>query len=154
MIIDKLLSPAIQRALSGFTVSTQTISPLGSFNSGVMDMGAARNHGLVAKPFGPGWDINFRGGTSGGAATATLLLVTDDNPALSSPTTLYTSPTFTLAQTVKGDLFVPLPDLDTYERYLAWRITVGTAVFTGGTLSIEFVSDMRRYRAYPSQGNR
>lgn len=154
MIIDKLLSPAIRRSLADFTVSTQTITPPGSGQSGVMDLGVARNIGLLSKPYGPGWDINFRGGTSGGAATAQLLLVTDDNAALSSPTTLYTSPSFTLAQTVKGDLFVPVPDLDTYERYLAWRIIVGTAVFTGGTLSIEYVADTRRYRAYPSQGNR
>lgn len=154
MIIDKLLSPAIKRALADFTVSTQTIVPPGNERAGVMDWGAARNNGLLAKTYGPGWDINFRGGTSGGAATAQLLLVTDDNAALSSPTTLYTSPSFTLAQTVKGDLFVPLPDTDLFERYVAWRIAVGTAVFTGGTLSIEFVADVRKWRGYPSQGNR
>jgi hypothetical protein len=150
MLIDQLLSPAIKAALSGFTVSTQTVGGAAK----VMDFGAARNNGLMAKPYGPGWDINFRGGTSGGAATATLLLVTDDNSALGSATTLYTSPTYTLAQTVKGDLFVPVPDTDLWERYVAWRITVGTAVFTGGTLSIEYVADRRAWRGYPARGNR
>lgn len=147
MIIDKLLSPAIKLALSGLTVSTQTLGT-------VMDMGAARNHGLAVKPYGPGWRIASRGATSGGAATATFLLVTDDNAALSSPTTLYTSPTYTLAQMANTTLIVPIPDTDAYERYLAWRVTVGTAVFTGGTVSIEFAADMRRWRAYPAQGNR
>lgn len=154
MIIDKLLSPAIKVALSGFAVATTTLVPPGSGQAGVMDLGIARNQGLLAKPYGPGWDINFRGGTSGGAATAQLLLVTDDNAALSSATTLYTSAVFTLANTVKTDLFVPIQDSDLFERYIAWRLVVGTAVFTGGTLSIEFGADTRRFRAYPSQGNR
>lgn len=154
MIIDKLLSPAIKAALSGFTVSTTTLIPPGSGQSGVMDMGAARNHGLASKPYGPGWDINFRGATSAGAATASLILVTDDNAALSSPTTLFTMPVTALASLVKYDQFVPMPDTNLYERYLAWRLIVGTAVFTGGTLSIEFMADVRNWRAYPSQGNR
>lgn len=154
MIVDKLLSPAYKVALSGFAVATTTLVLPGSGQAGVMDLGAARNHGLLAKSFGPGWEINFRGGTSGGAATAQLILVTDDNAALSSATTLFSSPVFTLAQTVKGDLFVPVPDSDLFERYLAWRLVVGTAVFTGGTLSVDFVADTRRYRAYPAQGNR
>lgn len=146
MIIDKLLSPAIELALSGFTVSTQVVGE-------VMDMGAARNHGLVSTPYGPAWRIASRGATSGGAATATFTLVTDDNEALGTPTVLYTSPTYTLAQMVERTLIVPMPDTDLYERYLAWRIAVGTAVFTGGTLSIEYAANHRRWRAYPAQGN-
>ena len=150
MIIDKQLSPAIRAALSTLTVSTQTVG--GSAN--VFDMGAPRNHGLAVKPYGPGWRIASRGATSGGAATATFALVTDDNAALSSPTTLYTSPTYTLAQMVNTTLIVPIPDTDAYERYVAWRVTVGGFVFTGGTLSIEYAADIRRWRAYPAQGNR
>ena len=147
MIIDKLLSPAIELALSTLTVSTQTLGT-------VMDMGAARNHGLAVKPYGPGWRIASRGATSGGAATATFALVTDDNAALGTPTTLYTSPTYTLAQMVNTTLIVPIPDSDAYERYLAWRVIVGAFAFTGGTLSVEYAADMRRWRAYPAQGNR
>ena len=153
MIIDKLMSPAIKTLLSTYTVSTQTVGGA----AGVMDTGPTglgRNHGLAVKPYGPAWRLAGRGATSGGAATATLLLVTDDNAALSSPTTLWTSPTYTLAQMVKMDNLLQLPDTDAYERYIAWRITVGTAVFTGGSLSIEFVGDVRRWRAYPAQGNR
>lgn len=150
MIIDKILSPAIKTALSGYTVSTQTVGG----SAGVFDMGASRNHGLAVKPYGPGFRLAGRGATSGGAATATFTLVTDDNAALSSVATLFTSATYTLANMVKMDLFVPMPDTDAYERYLAWRIAVGTAVFTGGTLSIEYLADNRRWRAYPAQGNR
>jgi hypothetical protein len=149
-IIDALMSPAIKTALSTYSVSTQTVGGAAK----VADLGVNRNIGLISKPYGPGWDINIRSGTSGGAATAQLTLVTDDNTALSSPATLYTGPVYTLAQTVKTDLFLPVPDTDLWERYLAWRITVGTAVFTGGTLSIEYVADRRAWRGYLAQGNR
>jgi hypothetical protein len=147
MIIDKLLSPAIDTTLVGLTVATHVLGT-------VMDFGAPRNHGLLSKTFGPGWDINGRGATSAGAATATLTLVTDDNAALSSAVTLYTSPTFTLAQMVKMDLWVPVPETDAWERYVAWRIAVGTAVFTAGTISIEMAADERNWRGYPSVNNR
>lgn len=151
MIIDQTLSPAIKTLLSAYAVSTQIVGGA----SKVFDFGVARNNGLVGKSFsGHGWEINGRGATSGGAATATLTLVTDDNAALSSPTVLYTSPTFTLAQMVKMDLFVPMPDTDLFERYVAWRIAVATAVFTGGTLSVEYVADKRSWRGYPSTTNR
>jgi len=54
---------------------------------------------------------------------------------------------------VTYDLWVPLPNVTTWERYVGWRATVGTAVFTGGTLSIEYAANNRNYRAYPAQGN-
>lgn len=146
MIIDKLLSPAILLPLSGLTVSTQVIGS-------VMDWGTARNQGLLAQPYGPGFDINVRNATSGGAATLTLQLVTDDNAALSSPTVLFTTSALALAALAKYDNWVPLPETDSWERYVAWRAIVGTAVFTGGTLSIEYVADKRNWRAYPAQGN-
>lgn len=146
MIIDKLLSPAVELALSTFTVSTQVIGD-------VMDLGVARSNGLLSNPYGPGFDIKVRDATSGGAATLALQLVTDDNAALSSATVLYTVTGLALVTLDEYDLWVPLPDLDTYERYLAWRAVVGTAVYTGGTMSIQYVANKRRWRAYPSQGN-
>lgn len=146
MIIDKLLSPAILLPLSGFTVSTQVIGD-------VMDWGAERNQGLLSTPYGPGFDINVRDATSGGAATLGLQLVTDDNEALSSATVLWTVTGIALASLDEYDLFVPLPETDTWERYVAWRAIVGTAVYTGGTISIEYVANRRAWRGYPSQGN-
>lgn len=146
MIIDKLLSPAIDLALSTLTVSTQTLGT-------AMDWGSAKSQGLLSTPYGPGWEINVRGATSGGASTLTLLLVTDDNAAFSSATTLYTTGAIALASLVTYDLWLPLPNVTTWERYVGWRATVGTAVFTGGTLSVEYAANNRNYRAYPAQGN-
>lgn len=154
MIIDKLLSPAIRLPLSGLAVATATLTPPGSGQSGVMDFGVARNNGLVSNPYGPAWDINVRGATSGGAATLTLNLITSALPNLSSPVTLFTTGVQALAALNKFDREAILPDTDTWLRYVAWQVVVGTAVFTGGTLSVEFVEQTRKYRAYPSQGNR
>lgn len=147
MIIDRLLSPAIRLPLAGLSVATATLGQ-------VMDFGAPRNQGLLVNAYGPMWDINVRGATSGGAATARLLLVTDDNAGLASPTTLFDTGVIALAALAKFDLQVPLPSNNLWERFVAWRIIVGTAVFTGGTLSIEYVANTRDWRAYPAQGNR
>ena len=48
---------------------------------------------------------------------------------------------------------MPLPDILTYERYLALRATVGTVVFTGGLLDFEFAANKRRWKGYPSVKN-
>lgn len=154
MIIDKLLSPAISRALSGYSVATTTVSPTGG-EAAVMDFGVARNNGLLMRTPGNGWEFRFRGATSGGAATAGLILVTSATSALGSPVTLYTSPVYTLAQLAAGvTTFVPMPDTNAWLRYAAWQIIVGTAVFTGGTMSIQYTANKRNWRAYPAQGNR
>lgn len=147
MIIDKLLSPAILLKLNTFTVATQVVGS-------VMDFGSVRNQGLLATPYGPGWDINVRGATSGGASTMALQLVTDDNSALSSPTILWSISAVTLANLNKYDNFLPVPESDLWERYVAFRAIVGTAVFTGGTLSIEYAAGKRNWKGYPAQGNR
>lgn len=146
MFIDKLLSPAIKLPLQGLTVSTQILGT-------VMDFGVARANGLLATPYGPGWDINIRGATSGGAATLNLMLITSAAANMSSPTTLFSTGVQVLAALTKSDLFVPVPDSELYLRYVAWQATVGGAVFTGGTLSVEFAANARRFRAYQAQGN-
>ncbi len=147
MIIDKLLSPAIGKALTSFTVSTQVIGS-------VMDFSDARNLGLLATPYGPGWDINVRDATSEAAATLGLQLVTDDNSSLSTPTVIWTQTGIALASLTKFDLFLPIPSSDLWERYVAFRAIVGTAVYTGGTISIEYTANNRNWRGYPAQGNR
>ena len=154
MIIDKLLSPAIRLPLSGLAVATVILTPPGSGQSGIMDFGVARNNGLVTSPYGPAWDINVRGATSGGAATMNLNLLTSANANMSSPVTLFTTGVQALAALNKFDREVIVPDSDAWLRYVAWQIVVGGAVFTGGNLSIEFTEQTRKYRAYPSQGNR
>lgn len=147
MIIDKLLSPAILLPLSGFTVSTQVIGS-------VMDFSVARNNGLLAIPYGPGFDINVRDADSANdTATLNLQLVTDDDAALGSPTILWSSGVKSVADLVKFDEFVELTNTDSWARYVGWRAVVGTQVFTAGTLSIEFAANKRMWRAYPAQGN-
>lgn len=148
MIVDKLLSPVTPQLLSALTVSTQVLGA-------VMDFSSIRDQGLLATPYGPGWAIDLNGGTSGGAATLQLQLVTDDNIALSSPTILWTGTNYTLAQTAGAgqDVWLPLPDLTNYERYIAFRAIVGTAVFTAGLLNIEYVANKRRWKGYPSVKN-
>ena len=47
-----------------------------------------------------------------------------------------------------------MPNSDSYERYLAIQATVGTAVFTGGTVEVEYVADYRQWRAYPAEAGR
>jgi hypothetical protein len=147
MIIDKLLSPAIRKNLSTLTVTTQVIGE-------VMDFGPKRNLGLLSTPYSSGWDINVRGATSDGAPTLALQLVTDDDEALPTPTVIWTQTGISLASLTKFDLFLPIPSTDLWERYVAFRAVVGVAVYTGGTISIEYTADARNWRAYPAQGNR
>lgn len=149
MIIDKLLSPAINVALSTLTTSAATIGT-------VMDFGEDRNHGLVATTYGPGWVVTVNGATSGGASTLNLSLVTSDAATLSSPTTLWSRSAIPLTD-IDGEgqqFFVPVPSTNDWKRYVALRGNAGTAVFTGGELSFEFTSDFRNYRAYPAVNNR
>lgn len=148
MIVDKLLSPATPQLLASLTVSTQLLGA-------VMDFGSIRDQGLLATPYGPGWAIDVNGGTSAGAATLQLQLVTDDNVALSTPTVLWTGPAWTLANTagVGQDIWLQVPDLPNYERFIAFRAIVGTAVFTAGNLNVEYVANKRRWKGYPSVKN-
>lgn len=147
MIIDKLLSPAIGLALSELTVSNNLIGAS-------MDMGEARNNGLLAQPFG-GWRIRAKSATSGGAATGIFTLVTATDAALTSPVVLYTSPTYALASLAGNGLVldVPIPETDSWLQYAAWKMQVGTAVYTAGSLYIEFGANFRKWRAYPAVDN-
>lgn len=148
MIIDKLMSTNDGVALSGLTVSTQNLK--------VLDLGASRNNGKFTGTERPGFVVTIKGATSGGASTITILLKTDDNQAMSSATTLYTGSTLALA-TVAGagtQFFIPMPNSDSYERYLAIQATVGTAAFTGGTVEVEYAADYRQWRAYPTENGR
>lgn len=154
MIADKLLSPAIRLPLSTLAVATVIVTPPGSGQAGIMDFQNARNNGLVSSPYGPAWDINVRNATSAGAATLTVNLLTSAAANMASPVTLFTTGSLALASLAKFDREVIIPDTDSWLRYVAWQVVVGTAVFTGGTLSIEFVEQTRKYRAYPAQGNR
>lgn len=148
MIIDKLMSTNDGVALSSLTVSTQNLK--------VLDLGASRNNGRFTGTGRPGFVVTIKGATSGGASTINILLKTDDNPAMSSATTLHTGSALALAAVAGAgtQFFIPMPNSDSYERYLAIQATVGTAVFTGGTVEVEYVADYRQWRAYPSENGK
>lgn len=150
MIIDKLMS-AVNVALSTLTTGSQT-----TLNSPVMDFGVNRNNGMLAKTYGAGFVVTVKGATSGGASTLTLRLVTSDAVGLTSPVVLWTGAAIPLADVAgKGkQFFVPMPDTNDWKRFAAFQAQAGTAVFTGGTVSVEYTADMRKWRAYPAENGR
>ena len=91
--------------------------------------------------------------TSGGSATGTFNLVTDDNAALSSPTTIVSSRAWPVASMTAGTtlLAVQLPMEGTaYERYIGIQQVTGTAAFTAGKVNAFLVDDVARWKAYDS----
>jgi hypothetical protein len=91
--------------------------------------------------------------TSGGSATGTFNLVTDDNASLSSPTTLVSSKAWTVATMTAGTVLmaVQLPMEGTaYERYIGIQQVTGTAAFTAGTVNAFLTTDVARWKAYDS----
>jgi hypothetical protein len=73
--------------------------------------------------------------TSGGAATLTVSLETDDNEAFSSATTLFTSRTFALAELVSGARLLPEHMPYGCEQYVRIAYVIATATTTAGTVT-------------------
>lgn len=92
--------------------------------------------------------------TSGGSATGTFDLVTDDNGSLSSPTVIASTPTYAVADLETGTALAILavPISDAYQRYIGIRQRTGTAAFTGGSIDAFFTTTPPAYRAY-AQGD-
>lgn len=95
--------------------------------------------------------------TSGGSATATFTLVTDDDVALTSGTVLATSATWAVASMVattgtppRGTLLwvIALPSAVSYLKYFGIRQTTATAAFTAGAVDAYLTKDVAIYRAY------
>ncbi len=89
--------------------------------------------------------------TSGGSATGTFSLITDDNSAMSSATVILSSGTFAVASMTQGAtlLVTALPIADNVERYLAIRQTTGTAAFTAGAVNAFLTNTPPGRYAYP-----
>lgn len=127
---------------------------------GTFVLGDSIDLGAAGLNVGPGSDVYLvittdQAATSGGAATATFNLVTDDNSALSSPTTLLSSQAFTIAQLAAGRVIyaAQLPNSLNYERYLGVSQTTGTAAFTGGRISAFLTAEPSAWRAYADAVN-
>ena len=78
---------------------------------------------------------------SGGAATLQLILETDDNEAMASAETLYTSEVITLAALVAGYKF-PINFVPrTNQQYLRASYVIGTADITAGAIQCSIGSE-------------
>lgn len=87
--------------------------------------------------------------TSGGSATATFILVTDDDVALTSGTVLATSATIAVASLTAGrGIFALALPSGTYLRYLGVQQITATAAFTAGAVTMFLTTDLDVYRAY------
>lgn len=142
MIVDKLMQIAYKASIAEAAGT--------SLFGDILDMSVARNNGLLSTDQ-PGFVITFTTAMVGAGASVQFTLVTDSDPALGSPTVLASSEVVATAAGIVGkQLFIPLPDTDLYEQYIgAQQITTG-ATITAGAVSIEFVANKRKWRAYPS----
>lgn len=89
--------------------------------------------------------------TSGGSATGTFSLVTDDNASLSSPAVLVSSKAWAVADMTAGRtlMVVQLPmEGTTYERYLGIQQTTAVAAFTAGKINAFITQSPARWKAY------
>lgn len=124
MIMDRTALFSDGQAITATAASTNLVD-LGPIGSGVTrDIG----HGTEI-PLAVSVTESFNNLTS-----LTISVETDDNAAFSSPTTVYTSPAYTLAQVATGAKYL-LPDAipaGTSEQYVRLKYTVaGTAPTTG-----------------------
>lgn len=89
--------------------------------------------------------------TSGGSATASFSLLTDDNDSLSSPAVLVTSAVWAVASMTAGTtlMVVQLPmEGVVYERYLGIRQTTAVAAFTAGKINAFITHTPTKWKAY------
>src|SRR5690606_10992156 len=94
--------------------------------------------------------------TSGGSATLTVQLVTDDNESMSSPTVVAQSAEWDVADITAGTIvwMVPLPHEGVaYERFIGIQQVTGTAAFTAGALNAFLTLDPQSHRVYPDATN-
>jgi hypothetical protein len=89
--------------------------------------------------------------TSGGSATLTLRLVSDDTatPNTSTASIHVVSPTFAVAALTAGTtIMVQKLPAGQYERYVGVQQITGTAAFTGGTVDVFLTDDPSLWTAY------
>jgi len=106
----------------------------------VIDLGAVRD-------IGKGQELWFYAfvqttATSGGSATLTTALVTDDSASFGSATTLLTSAAIAVASLTAGTVLVKARIPSTTERYLRVNWIVATAALTAGNFSAFITTDV------------
>lgn len=143
MYVDKQAEFSDAQAVTATAVGTNVMD-LVSNSSGknpIRDIGTGQDVYLVVS--------TTTQPTAAGAATVTVTLESDDNPALSSPTIHFTSKAFSLAEMAPGNglVAIKLP-AGNYERYLGVRYTVGTGPLTAGNFDAFLTTDVASWRAY------
>lgn len=94
--------------------------------------------------------------TSGGSATGSFSLVSDDAAAINVSTGTYhiTSPVFAVAAMTAGTMLLqtrlPLGAGKPYERYLGIVQTTAVAAFTAGKISAFLTREPSSWKAYPN----
>src|SRR3990172_6375049 len=137
MILDAHNQFSDAQAVTADTISTN-----------VIDLGSAGQN------IGVGEDIylvvSIQTTIAGPGDTLDVILVTDDNAGIASPTAILTLGTFP-AESVAGTRFVvKLPISDLYERYLAVRFDPnGAGDLSAGNIDAFLTKDIHAFTAYP-----
>ena len=124
MILDKELLLSDEQAITATAVSTNTID----LSAALRDIGAGETIYAVVVV-----DVDF---TAAGAATLVISLITDDAEALSSPTTILSTPAIGKAALTAGrvPIVIPVPP-NIAEQYLGLNYTVATGPMTAGKVT-------------------
>jgi len=124
VILDKELLLSDEQAITATAVSTNTID----LSAALRDIGAGETIYAVVVV-----DVDF---TAAGAATLVISLITDDAEALSSPTTILSTPAIGKAALTAGrvPIVIPVPP-NIAEQYLGLNYTVATGPMTAGKVT-------------------
>ena len=124
MYVDAKLLLSDEQAISATAVSTKSID-LGVAGR---DIGAGEPLYAVVVV-----DVPF---TAAGAATMTISLITDDDSALGSPTTILSTPAIDKAALTAGrvPIVIPIPP-NIADQYLGLNYTVATGPMTAGKVT-------------------
>lgn len=148
MIIDRQNQFSDDQAVTADAISERVIDlgPLsGATANTIRDIGSGKTlylHVLVTEAF-----------VTGGGATLTGTLESDDNAALSSATVHQTFASAVAAGTMVAGYWlakgIPIPS-DAYQRYLGLRYTTNTADFTAGKVKAWLSENRYNDRTYES----
>jgi len=132
MILDKELLLSDEQAVTATAVSTNTID----LSAALRDIGAGEQIYAVVVV-----DVDF---AAAGAATMVIGLITDDDEALSSPTTILSTPAIGKAALTAGrvPIVIPVPP-NIAERYLGLNYTVATGPMTAGKVTAFIAKDVQ-----------
>ena len=132
MILDKTLLLSDEQAVTATAVSTNTID----LSAALRDIGAGEQLYAVVVV-----DVDF---TAAGAATMVIGLITDDAAALSSPTTILSTPAIGKAALTAGrvPIVIPVPS-NIAEQYLGLNYTVATGPMTAGKVTAFIAKDIQ-----------